>query len=215
VLLGAAFGVAIQSTSALATGEVPDPAIAPLPPVAAAAPVAKATLPAGATVMLMTNDELSTKLSHVGDQFGVTVLEDVTDGSTVVIPKGTPGRGEVTFATNNGGFGKPGILGIALRHLDLNGTKVPLDGHYREEGANKNGATVATWFAVGVFSGFIRGKPGVIPRGRELKAHTGEDIAYVRATLTQASAAPAPPVAATDQKPSSPAVTTASTSPNK
>ena len=135
----------------------------------------------------MTDAELSTKASKVGDKFQVTVLHDVTDGATVVIPKGTIGTGEVTFATNNGGFGKPGILGISLRNLELNGAKVLLDGRYREEGANKNGATVATWFAVGVFSGFIKGKPGVIPKGRELKARTGEDITLVPGRETNAT----------------------------
>jgi hypothetical protein len=155
--------------------ESADPA-PPQTPAAIRVPLSR--LPAGTPVIVMTNEDLSTKVSRVGDRFGVTVLHDVTDGATVVIPKGTIGTGEVTFATNNGGFGKPGILGIALRYLELNGAKVLLDGRYREEGANKNGATAATWFAVGVFSGFIRGKPGVIPRGRELKAHTGEDIAY-------------------------------------
>jgi len=186
VLLGAAFGAAIQSTSALAVGQIADPTAATS---VAATPAVKAKLPAGATVMVMTNAELSTRLNHVGDRFGVTVLDDVTVGSTVVIPRGTTGFGEVTFATNNGAFGKPGILGIALRYLDVNGAHVSLEGHYREEGANKNGATVATWFAVGVFSGFIRGKPGMIPKGRELKAHTGEDILVTENTRRPNSAA--------------------------
>ena len=34
-------------------------------------------------------------------------------------------------------------------------------------------------FAVGIFAGFIRGKDSVIPAGRELKAHLGEDIGLV------------------------------------
>lgn len=130
----------------------------------------------------MLNDELSTVTSHVGDLFKVTVLNNVAVGDLVVIPEGTTGTGEVTFATNKGGFGKPGILGIALRWLDLNGRKIALDGRYREEGKSNSNATAATWFAVGIFSGFIRGKAGVIPKGRELKARTGEDIAVAAAT---------------------------------
>ncbi|APZ97359.1 hypothetical protein BWQ93_01770 [Sphingopyxis sp. QXT-31] len=142
-----------------------------------------ATLAAGTSVLLMLDEELSTTASSVGDRFGVTVLFDVYDLDRIVIPQGTKGFGEVTFAANKGGFGKPGILGISLRHLDLDGRQVALSGRYREEGANKNGATAATWFAVGVFSGFIHGKPGVIPRGRELKARTGETISYAIAPL--------------------------------
>jgi hypothetical protein len=149
---------------------------------------AQQTLPAGTPVVVMLNEELSTMTSHVGDGFSVTVLHDVTaaDGA-VVIPKGTIGKGEVTFATNKGGFGKPGILGISLRDMDIGNRRVALDGRYREEGKNNNDATAATWFAVGIFSGFIKGKAGVIPKGRELKARTGEDIAIIPAPLPAAT----------------------------
>ena len=55
----------------------------------------------------MTNQELSTKANKVGEWFQVTVLNDVTDGGRVVIPKGTIGSGQVTFATNNGDLASP------------------------------------------------------------------------------------------------------------
>ncbi|WP_144037842.1 hypothetical protein [Sphingopyxis sp. KK2] len=168
------------------------PAVEALPAATAPLPVAAGaargpSLSAGTPVIVMLNDEISTMSSHVGDRFGVTVLYDVVDYDHVVIPAGTTGYGEVTFSTNKGGFGKPGIVGISLRQLDLGGRPVALDGRYREEGQSKNGATVATWFAVGVFSGFIKGKPGVIPKGRELKARTGEAIAYTIAPLPVAA----------------------------
>lgn len=170
------------------------------------AAVAPSKLPAGTAVVVMTNEELSTKANKAGDKFHVTVLHDLMDGETIVVPKGTIGTGEVTFATNNGGFGKPGILSISLRHLELNGAKVQLDGRYREEGANKNGATAATWFAVGVFSGFIRGKPGVIPKGRELKARTGEDIAFSPATPSTSAGDEAAPAKLISPKAETPPV---------
>jgi hypothetical protein len=123
------------------------------------------SLPMGTTVMVMTNSELNTKDNKLGDFFDVTVLNDVVDQGVIVIPKGTIGYGEVTTSIRRGGFGKAGIVGVSLRYLELNGK-------------NKNGTTAATWFAVGVFSGFIKGQAGVIPKGRELKARTGEEIAY-------------------------------------
>ena len=184
-LLGVA-ALAALCVSASAHGQAVD-----APPVAVAQ---TAILPAGTPVLVMLNDELATGSSHVGDIFGVTVLNDVTLGKTIVIPKGTTGTGDVTFASNKGGFGKPGILSISLRFLDLQGKKFALDGRYREEGKNNNGATAATWFAVGIFSGFIKGKVGVIPKGRELRARTGEDIPVTIASPEPASpAAPANP----------------------
>jgi hypothetical protein len=139
----------------------------------------------------MLNDEISTVTSRVGDIFQVTVLHDVVSEGAVIIPQGTIGRGEVTFVTNKGGFGKPGILAISLRHLEMPDRRVALDGRYRQEGKNNNGVTAATWVAVGIFSGFIQGKAGIIPKGRELKARTGEDIAYSPAPASPAASAPA------------------------
>jgi hypothetical protein len=196
-LYGAAFAATAILSTSLAFGQATDttavPAAPPPPAASAAAVLPKSALPAGTPVLVMTNQELSTKTNKVGGWFQVTVLNDVTDGGAIVIPKGTTGFGQVTFATNNGGFGKPGILSISLRYLELNGSKVLLDGRYREEGANKNGATAATWFAVGIFAGCVRGKPGVIPMGRELKARTGEDIAFVaRNQPRTATVAPEP-----------------------
>lgn len=138
-----------------------------------------AKLASGTPVIVTLDEELSTKTAKVGDQFKVLVLHDILAGDTIVIPNGTVGHGEVTFSTDKGGFGKPGILGIALRCLDLAGQQVKLDGRYREEGKNANGAAAATWFAVGIFAGAVQGRAGVIPKGRELRARTGEDISYV------------------------------------
>lgn len=136
--------------------------------------------------------------NKVGDRFEVTVLNDVSEQGVVIVPKGTIGHGEVTFSTKSGGFGKPGILGISLRTLDLNGKSIILDGRYREEGKDGDAAAGATWFAVGIFAGFVKGKAGVIPKGRELRARIGEDALVVPApptattagTTTAASAAP-------------------------
>lgn len=165
----------------------------PAPTVAASdtsAPKASAVLPGGTPLKVMLNAELNTKQNHTGDKFEVTVLEDVTQDGTIVIPKGAIGHGEIIFAADRGGFGKAGLIYIALRRLDLGEKTVLLDGRFREEGKDNNGATAATYFAVGVFAGFIKGKPGTIPKGRELQARTGEPIEFI-----PGSAPPPVPVA--------------------
>lgn len=172
--------------------EAGSPDIALSPDVEPAAERIEAVLPAYTPVKVMMNQELSTQTHTVGDQFFVTVVEDVVENDTVIVPAGSRGWGEVTFATRKGGFGKPGIVGISLRSLELGDRVVPLDGRYREEGKNKNGAVAATWFAVGVFSGFIQGRAGYIEQGRELRARLGEDITYFigEDAVLPASAAP-------------------------
>jgi hypothetical protein len=169
----------------------------PLQEAQPAAALAK-PLPAGTPVFVALDTELSTQTSTVGDSFSVTVSQDVMQDGIVVIPKGVRGRGEITFLTKKGGFGKPGIIGIALRDMELNGRQVLLDGRFREEGGNNNAATAATWLAVGVISGLVQGKSSVIPAGRELKGRTGEDIAIpaesvepMAAETTAEAAAPA------------------------
>ncbi len=167
-------------------------------------------MPIGTPLKVMLNSELATKQNHTGDTFDVTVLEDVVQDATVVIPKGTIGHGEIIFASDRGGFGKAGLLYIALRKLDLGERSVLLDGRFREEGKDSNGATAATYFAVGVFAGFIKGKPGVIPKGRELQARTGEPITFVPGASPQ----PVPtPAAATDSPANEPVRVEPSTSP--
>lgn len=151
-------------------------------------PEVRVRLSKGTPVTVVLDQDLSTNESKVGDTFQVSVAQNVFDGEEIAIPQGTFGVGEVTFVTDNGGFGKPGIIAISLRYLEIDGKRFALDGRYREEGKNKNDETAATFFAVGIFAGFIKGKAGGIPMGRELKARTGEEIAYIRR-----AAAPAQP----------------------
>lgn len=165
---------------------------APLQPAALPAPAAPVTLLAGTPVTVELGIDLSTATNHVGDRFPVTVVDDVVDRGTVVIPGGTSGYGEVTFSTNKGGFGKQGILGISLRFLDLNGRMVALDGRYREEGKGNDGAAAATMFAVGIFAFVVKGKSAAIPKGRRLRARTGEDIAFTIGAATPPAIATAP-----------------------
>ena len=191
----AAFTGLAQAQSVLAQDSAPAALQIPIPQAPAmavhvppATPSAiPASLPAGTPLTVMLNDELSTAKSKTGDVFHVTVLHDVLVGDTIVIPKGAIGQGDIAFAADKGGFGRAGLIVLALRSLQLGKTKFALDGRYREEGRNKNGATAATWVAVGVFSGFIKGKSGVINKGRELGARTGEEISFI-------PGAPPPPV---------------------
>ncbi|OYW16663.1 MAG: hypothetical protein B7Z39_00340 [Novosphingobium sp. 12-64-8] len=118
-----------------------------------------------------------TGTAQLGDPFHVIVSENVVVGGATVIPKGTPGEGKVTFVAKNGSFGKSGILGIALRSLTIDGQKIVLDGRYREEAKNQDGATAMTFFMVGILAAPIRGKQSLIPAGRVLKARIGEEVA--------------------------------------
>ncbi len=142
------------------------------------APTGNAVLPANTEIILEMNQEVTTKgrTWAEGDQFKLTVADDVTLGDYVVIPEGTPAYGRITWLTNKGAFGKSGKMDVELEYLELAGRRIKLDGTYRQEGEGNTLATVGGVVAAGVFAAFITGKSGRIPAGRELTATLEEGL---------------------------------------
>jgi hypothetical protein len=135
-------------------------------------------LPANTEVVVALNETLTSKGKQFneGDTFGLTVQYPVYLDDMIVIPKGARATGRITFLTGKGAFGKSGKMEIDVEYVDVNGRRIPLEGHFRQEGEGNTVATVGGVIAVGVFAGFITGKSAVIPRGRELTVHTLEDL---------------------------------------
>jgi hypothetical protein len=138
------------------------------------------------------NEDLTTKGGRIdeGHMFRLTVSQDVRIGNFIVIPRGTPAFGEVTWLTGKGAFGKSGKMEIDLRYVDLNGRRIPVTGHYRQEGEGNTVGTVVGVIAVGVFAGFITGKSARIPQGRELKAFTSEPVPVLLPAAAPVAAVP-------------------------
>ena len=189
-----------QATSAPATvAPVSPPAATTAPAVASSAPVPvqavvplaqpQSALPSNTEIAMTMNEDLTTKGGRIdeGHMFRLTVSQDVRLNNFVVIPRGTPAFGEVTWLTGKGAFGKSGKMEIDLRYVDLNGRRIPVSGHYRQEGEGNTVATVAGIIAVGVFSAFITGKSARIPQGRELKAFTSEPVPVLLPVATPAA----------------------------
>lgn len=173
--------------------------VAPLQAQDAAAPVIQAShqavapaalLPKNTSISLTTNQEITTKGKQwsEGDTFALSVAQNVMLGNYVVIPKGAKGVGRITWLTSKGAFGKSGKMEIALEYIEVGNTRIPIEGTFRQEGEGNTVATVGGVLAAGIFAGFITGKSARIPQGRELTAHTKEDLAV--ALPAGASAAP-------------------------
>ncbi|MBO9622774.1 MAG: hypothetical protein J7500_08680 [Sphingomonas sp.] len=161
-------------------------------PAASAAPAALVAqpsnsgnvLPANTKVFMTLDEELSSKRVEKGQTFRLTLSGDVMQGNYVVIPRGTPAFGEVTWKTGRAMFGKSGKMTIELRYVELNGQKIPLTGEYRQEG---EGNTLAAVGAV-VLSAplmFVTGKSARIPKGRELTGYTRESLPFTMPAGTQ------------------------------
>jgi hypothetical protein len=135
-------------------------------------------LPANTEILLRTNQEVTTKGKtwSEGDSFDLSVVHDVTLGNYVVIPRGSKGTGKITWLTSKGAFGKSGKMDIELQYVEVAGRRINIDGTYRQEGEGNTVATIGGVLLAGVFAGFVTGKSGRIPQGRELMAHTENDI---------------------------------------
>lgn len=168
--------------AAVAAGDAPSAAdAAPAEtalPVPVAAPVEKLMLHVGTPITLAVTEEVNSSTHKEGDAIKLTVLNDVSIGNAVVIPRGTPATGEVTWRTGKGAFGKSGKLEFSLRDILLNGTRIPVTGNYRQEGEGNTVATGVGVIAIGVFAGFITGKRARLPVGRELMAQLAQTVPF-------------------------------------
>lgn len=171
---------------------------------AGAAAAGNAALPANTEVLLRMSEEVTTKGNQwdEGDTFRLSVARDVKLGDYVVIPAGSPAKGRITWLTSRGAFGKSGKMDVELDSVEVGGRTIALNGTYRQEGEGATMATIGGVILAGVFAGFITGKSGRIPEGRELMATTEQPLELalsaeaVRQSTRQAVLAPAPVQAA-------------------
>lgn len=188
--------------------------ILPAPAPAADAPVlvvaqpsardANAALPADTEIFLSTVKEVNSKKIRQGESFEMAVVRDVKMGDYIVIPRGTPATGTISYRTGKGAFGKSAKMEFVISALTLGDKIVPLKAKYRIEGSGNTGATVGAIVAAGVIAGvFVTGHSAVIAPATEYKAFT---LNALPITLNAAASAPvvaaaqpavaAPPVAA-------------------
>lgn len=150
-----------------------------------------AVLPANTEIVLKMNSELSSKKAREGDVFLASVAQDVMLGNMVVIRRGTPANGVVTWRTGKGAFGKSAKMNYEFHSLELEGQRVPVSGQFRQEGSGNTGATVGAVAAAGVIGGlFVTGRSAVVEQGREIKVHTTSAIPVLLPAVVEAAPAP-------------------------
>jgi hypothetical protein len=93
------------------------PAQAPAP---APAPI---VVPRGTAIEVVLDQPLSSKTSTEGQSFSATVVDPVVVDGQVVIPKHAHARGTVTSVKSAGRFKGASELGLALRHIEINGQR--------------------------------------------------------------------------------------------
>lgn len=137
-------------------------------------------VPPNTEVVVTPNDNVTTKGTQVkeGFKFRISTMFDVMQDGIVVIPKGTPGEGTVTWLTSKGAFGKSGKMEVSFDWLELSGRRISLTGTHRQEGEGNTGATVGAVVAVGVFAGFVTGRSATIVNGQQFRARIAEPLTF-------------------------------------
>lgn len=197
----AAAAAETESTAAPAVAVAAAPAVAVV-----AAPAPALLLPSYTEVVLTPDVEASSKQLREGDVVPMHSVFDVMHKGAVVIPKGTPAKGTVTWRTGKGAFGKSAKMEITFNELTMaSGQKIALSGKHRQEGEGNTGAAVGAAVAVGVFGAFVTGRSAIIPVGQQLIARTADALPYVlpdgAKIVPTAELAPAAPAAAPAEAP--------------
>ena len=111
----------------------------------------------------------------------MSVATDVKVGDTIIVPKGARGTAEVLSVSNRGGFGKSGKIEVAMRTLEVNGTKYKMQGVFLQKGKSRGGAAVAGVIIAGVIAGaFIKGEEAYLAQGSDMSFQTVEAITSTR-----------------------------------
>ncbi len=133
-------------------------------------------LPQGTTVRLRTVTPLNSQDNKTGDQFDLEVAQDVTVDDHVVIPRGSPATGEVTYARKKGMWGKSGKLATRLIAIRVHGHDIPIRGVTNEKGEAGTAGVVGAILILPVAGFFVTGTTASIPAGTTTIAKTENDI---------------------------------------
>lgn len=149
-----------------------------------AAPKGKVILKAGTPITVQLNQEISSENYSTGQVISARVMNDVKVDDKVVIPAGSPVKGQVVSVEDPKGVGKPGVISIMISSvLAVDGTQVQLSStNITKEGEDKKalawglGAVGCITTVIGfVVMFFIKGEHGKIPAGMIIETNVSAD----------------------------------------
>lgn len=152
------------------------PAVAATPMVIRAAPTADAMLPAGTSVRLRSLTPLHSQENRVGDRFDLEVVEDVMLNGMIVVPRGSPGAGEVVTVRRRGMWGRSGRLEVRLLNVRANGVTIPIRGGVADRGETGTAGVVASIVVLPIAGFFVTGTSATLPAGSAFTGQTESDL---------------------------------------
>ncbi|HLJ83610.1 MAG TPA: hypothetical protein VKT51_05500 [Candidatus Eremiobacteraceae bacterium] len=159
------------------------------PSIATAATVV--TVPGGTQVPVQVVEPISSSNANVGDVFQITTAKDIVVNNWIVIPKGSPGQGEVISVDRAGSHGHPGSLGLQVDYVySADGGKVKLSNisHANQAEGNSGAASTATIASyvvlgpLGLFAhNFVKGKDLTIDSSKTILVFVDYTV-HIKAT---------------------------------
>jgi len=84
------------------------------------------TLAEGTLVTVELTDTLSSRKTHVGDEFNVALASPLKAEHDVLVDRGTPAKGRVEFIQPGSGARSPGYFRLTLNAIDATSGSVPI-----------------------------------------------------------------------------------------
>lgn len=137
-------------------------------------------LPAGTPVRFVTDSVIDSRTVQQGQRFTIIVAEDVSVGSTLVLPKGARAIGEVEAVSGKGMFGKSGSLVLRPLFVEWGGQRINLEGVTEQRGKEQVGGAAVTTALLGGFGLIITGKSATVPAGSPLNGRIRSDVTLVQ-----------------------------------
>jgi len=135
-------------------------------------------LRAGTEVPLRLEEGLDSnnKTLREGQQFRMTVANDVRLGTLVVIPAGSQATGEITDLRRKGMWGKSGRIVARILNVRVGDRLVRLSGTFDDKGTTGTAGVVAAVAFVPIAGFLMTGTSAKIPAGSGVKAFLDEDL---------------------------------------
>jgi hypothetical protein len=182
------FALAVLTAAQAGTsqgGAQPSPqpiAVAPAQPRAVIlSPPTENVLRAGVEIPLRLEEGLDSndKTVHEGQKFRLSVASDVTLGTIVVIPAGSPAIGEVVEVRRKGMWGKSGRIVGRVLSVRVGDRTVRLTGRFDDKGVTGTAGVVGSLILVPFAGFFMTGSSAKILPGSGVKAFLDEDLRIV------------------------------------
>jgi hypothetical protein len=172
----------IFALAALAAAQAAAPqaaTIAPAPQQAViVSPATGTMLRAGTEIGLRMEEGLDSnnKALREGQQFRMSVANDVRLGNLVVIPAGSPAMGEITDLRRKGMWGKSGRINARVMNVRVGDRLIRLSGTFDDKGVTGTAGVVGAIVFLPIAGFFMTGTSAKIPAGGGVKAFLDEDL---------------------------------------